>query len=334
MVSSQYVQQPRVSLKIATPTTVPRPVVRPVSAKAQVWDGPDEGVPFAIAALRERVATQIAAAPSKIPSANPALPALRVHGVSYDAISLRDIRPGDIGFEFKTAHLTARQFAICNGQSLTGCGNRGVLHAFVVLEVRPDEGVVIAADGSAGVGITRLIQNYDTVNWNNIDSDASYLFMRLKDARLGSYMRQVADNWARCPVDNFSSSNAAWSVLTRSKRTKKSDQDLLQLVQQIGLTHAPTECGPQHPIRYMMCSEFVTTVGAAAAIGLYRYDTHRQGPVDAQDLQALERGAAGKIFDINPRASPPACLYGRLAHDNKAGPVGYIPARSTGINPF
>ena len=253
----------------------------------------------------------------------------------YPQITLHDLRPGDICFELKERRWSFRHLSIYAGQRYAKCRNPGIIHSYIVLGTNPAAGTITAADGDSLTGLRHTTIDFDTRKTSlTLDRHAVYLFLRMRDATLAVWMRQIAHNWAPPGADNFSFSNATMSVFRSPEPTAKSDAALLHLLDQIAVTKPPVDPGNPPKTHRMMCSEFVTTVGCVATMGLARARDGVRGPSNKRDLDALEAGPGGHIFAVNPRGNPPARLYNAMIVDNAAHIVGYVPPRASGINPF
>lgn len=299
---------------IETTTSVPSP-----------WMNPQQGPVQGVAQTSPTFAalTPPGAAPSMVPDTGACAAPLCVDGLVYMPVQICDLRPGDIGFEYKDHHRTVRESAIGLGEYLGDCGDASLLHSFLVVEPLPAEQRIIAADGSDGTGI--LLCAYEFAedvppDDSNVDKHASYLFLRMRDPELAAYMAQIGRNWTHESPESFSTPKAIMSPFLSATL---SEQGLtwLGLASEQADTAQPL-CEPQGGIHRMMCSEFIATIGAAAAIQLYKRD---YGNTPDAAWRGLMQGRAGRIFACEPYGTPPSYLHYRMSTDAAVQPVGYLP---------
>ena len=253
---------------------------------------------------------------------------LQIRGSTYSPVGLEKIQPGDIGFDYRAAGRSWRQNLIAFGeriQNLTRpdrAGSSNVLHAFVVLQSYPRLGIISAADAATGTGPFGVMLT-DLDLGASHTKDAFHVFFRFKDPRMRLAVATIARNWGYDFVPNFNSYNAVRSVWQDRDLSPATQARLLKLSSTSPFETRMVDPDNQQPYQ-VMCSEFVSNVGASAAMTVYAEDHPGTHLGDPETLRALAQGPAGSVFNANPASLTPSALAARLAADPQVETVGYL----------
>lgn len=252
---------------------------------------------------------------------------LTIRGARYRPIRIDELQPGDIAFNYRAVGRSWRQKIINLGERVQNvvrpdrAGSANVLHAFVVLQTYPALGKVRVADAATGEAPYGVLFT-DLELGEHQTQDAFHLYYRFKNPRMGQRIANIARNWATEFSENFSSKNALNSLVQQPHLDQRTQERLLRLSKSSVLAK-PMVNADQSPYE-VMCSEFVTNVGAAAAMSLYAEDHPGVALGDPETLRALVHGPGGAVFNANPASMTPSALAQRLATDPDAEIVGYM----------
>lgn len=265
---------------------------------------------------------------------------LTVRGVTFQPMSLAELRPGDIGVDYRAEKRNLRQKIIAAGEGLQDLfrrnrrGSPSFMHAFLVLQTYPGLGKVRVADASIEGKPEDVAAGLNSWGLGSMDLELAecqikhgfHVFFRFKDPRMGLRMASIARNWAARYGGNFRFFNAIRSVWRKGQMDQPTLARLLHLSKSAHVQGPMLESdGSPYQV---MCSEFVGLVAACAAMSLYVDDHPGVHSGDPETLRALAEGPAGTLCQVDPASLSPSALAGRLGMDDGVMKVGHIYAES------
>jgi hypothetical protein len=253
---------------------------------------------------------------------------MHVRKTTFQRVSLDDLRPGDIGFQYQPKNRNFRQFWITVGGTLCNLWRKKscdpyVVHSFIVVKGDAAHNQLRTVDGAGNAyrNIDEVCMDFNS--GAHVPPHAEYFFYRPVDPQMGPRVVQIARNWASPGEHNFSIRQASVSPFHKTRFGPKAQATTLSLFAQSN-TKAPPKTAPGGAkVQKMMCSGFVISVCQAATLSLYR---ERAGAAQGGEslLKGLRHGPQGKLFAVDPAGSNPPFIQARLEGSAYWRPVGFV----------